>query len=61
MGIGDWGLGVGDFYLQQPEVAQNINYNPFGYQPVPQQPQQQIHSNQGNQYNDQAAPMTNTI
>ena len=46
-------------YLQQPEVAQNINYNPFGYQPVPQQPQQQIHPNQGNQYNDQAAPMPN--
>ena len=48
-------------YLQQPEVAQNINYNPFGYQPVPQQPKQQIHPNQGNQYNDQAAPMPNMI
>ena len=28
-------------YLQQPAVAQNINYNPWGYQPVPQsQPMQ---------------------
>jgi len=30
-------------YLQQPEVAQNINYNPFGqYQPIPQGPPMQV-------------------
>ena len=28
-------------YLQQPQVVQGINYNPFGYQPIPQQPIQQ--------------------
>ena len=28
-------------YLQQPQVVQGINYNPFGYQPLPQQPIQQ--------------------
>ena len=32
-------------YLQQPEVAQNINYNPFGYQPIPQSEPMQINSN----------------
>ena len=46
-------------YLQQPEVVQNLNYNPFGYQPVPQAPQQQIPPKQVNQYNDQPAPMPN--
>ncbi len=30
-------------YLQQPEISQNINYNPFGqYQPIPQGPQMQV-------------------
>ena len=30
-------------YLQQPEIAQNINYNPFGqYQPIPQGPPMQV-------------------
>ena len=33
-------------YLQQPEVAQNINYNPWGYQPIPQSEPMQIHPNQ---------------
>ena len=34
-------------YLQQPEVAQNINYNPFGgYQPIPQSEPMQIGPNQ---------------
>ena len=33
-------------YLQQPEVAQNINYNPWGYQPVPQGPPMQVGPNQ---------------
>ena len=28
-------------YLQQPQVVQNMNYNPFGYQTIPQQPIQQ--------------------
>jgi hypothetical protein len=46
-------------YLQQPEVAQNINYNPFGYQPVPQGPQQHIPPKQVNQFSDQPAPMPN--
>ena len=32
-------------YLQQPEVAQNINYNPFGYQPIPQSEPMQVNSN----------------
>ena len=46
-------------YLQQPEVSQNINYNPFGYQPIPQQPQQHIQPNQQNQSNAQPAPIPN--
>ena len=33
-------------YLQQPEVAQNINYNPWGYQPVPQSEPMQVGPNQ---------------
>jgi len=33
-------------YLQQPEVAGNINYNPLGYQPVAQSEPMQIHPNQ---------------
>ena len=36
-------------YLQQPEVAQNINYNPWGYQPVPQSEPMQVGPNQINQ------------
>ena len=32
-------------YLQQPEVAQNINYNPWGYQPIPQSEPMQIGPN----------------
>ena len=44
-------------YLQQPEVVPNLNYNPFGYQPVPQGPPQQIQSNNyNNNINSQAAP-----
>ena len=55
-------------YLQQPDVAQNLNYNPFGYQPIPQGPPmqvgpQQINQNPNNNYNNnmnyQAAPMPN--
>ena len=34
-------------YLQQPAIAQNINYNPWGqYQPIPQNEPMQIHPNQ---------------
>ena len=33
-------------YLQQPEVAQNINYNPFGYQTIPQSEPMQVGPNQ---------------
>ena len=34
-------------YLQQPAIAQNINYNPWGqYQPVPQNEPMQVHPNQ---------------
>ena len=33
-------------YLQQPEVTPNINYNPWGYQPIPQSEPMQIHPNQ---------------
>ena len=50
-------------YLQQPEVVPNLNYNPFGYQPVPQGPPQQIQSNNynyNNNNNSQAAPMPNS-
>lgn len=36
-------------YLQQPEVTQNINYNPWGYQPIPQGEPMQIGPNQINQ------------
>jgi hypothetical protein len=32
-------------YLQQPAVAQNINYNPWGYQPVPQSQPMQYQQN----------------
>ena len=46
-------------YLQQPEVVQNLDYNPFGYQPIPQGPPQQIGPQNINQYNDQAAPIPN--
>ena len=46
-------------YLQQPEVVPNLDYNPFGYQPLPQGPPQQIGPHNVNQYNDQAAPMPN--
>ena len=35
-------------YLQQPEVAQNINYNPWGYQSIPQSEPMQIGPNQQN-------------
>ena len=44
-------------YLQQPEVAQNINYNPWGYQPVPQSEPMQISPNQINQ--QQPMPQNN--
>ena len=37
-------------YLQQPQVVQGINYNPFGYQPIPQQPIQQQPINQQPMY-----------
>ena len=48
-------------YLQQPEVTQNMNYNPFGYQPVPQGPPMQVGPQQVNQnnMNYQPAPMPN--
>lgn len=55
-------------YLQQPEVVQNLDYNPFGYQPIPQGPpmqvgQQQYNQNQNygynNNMNNQPAPMPN--
>lgn len=36
-------------YLQQPEVAQNIDYNPWGYQPIPQSEPMQIGPNQQQQ------------
>ena len=48
-------------YLQQPEVVPNLDYNPFGYQPIPQGPPQQIGPHNVNQYNDQAAPMPNML
>ena len=44
-------------YLQQPEVAQNINYNPWGYQPIPQSEPMQIGPNQINQ--QQPMPQNN--
>ena len=48
-------------YLQQPEVTQNMNYNPFGYQPIPQGPPMQVSPQQVNQnnMNYQPAPMPN--
>jgi len=48
-------------YLQQPEVTQNMNYNPFGYQPIPQGPPMQVGPQQVNQnnMNYQPAPMPN--
>ena len=50
-------------YLQQPEVVQNLDYNPFGYQPLPQGPQMQIGAQQVNNMNNninyQPAPMPN--
>jgi len=44
-------------YLQQPEVAQNINYNPWGYQPIPQSEPMQIGPNQIN--HQQPMPQNN--
>ena len=44
-------------YLQQPEVAQNINYNPWGYQPIPQGEPMQVGPNQFNQ--QQPMPQNN--
>ena len=52
-------------YLQQPEVVQNMDYNPFGYQPISQGPPmqvgpQQVNPNQNyNNMNYQPAPMPN--
>ena len=54
-------------YLQQPEVVQNMDYNPFGYQPISQGPPmqvgpQQVNQNPNQNYNNmnyQPAPMPN--
>ena len=45
-------------YLQQPEIAQNINYNPFGqYQPIPQGPPMQVGPQQMAPQSYQPQPM----
>ena len=49
-------------YLQQPDVVQNLDYNPFGYQPINQPQPMQVapqQPNYNNNVNYQPAPMPN--